>query len=237
MKKIQIPIALLLTSLLCGCITKRPLTHWHPAPEGIDPAVFACVIPKIEVHDATVEEAVGILNARWREELQSEKLPVTVLVRYADRDRDGKQDEIYEGSPGYRQKLTFTAVDITVAECLDLIDACSPHHLSILPGFLKFEQCDWIEEDWITTWISVSPTCRQALGLSHKTTSAELKAILQSYGVTFKDWMRFEWNADLSRIELTNLPREISTIRSLMFFLDQGFEIKKHNNRMDRTSL
>ena len=180
MKTISRSLISLAFIIVAGCATTQPATHWHPTPEGIDPAVFACVLSRIELHDATIEEAIALLTASWSEALDGAQLPVIVAVDYADRDQDGKKDDLYEGYPGFRQNLNVTAVDITVAECLDIIDACSPHRLTIQPGFLKFEYRHWIEEDWVMTRIPVSNASRQALGLSKKTTSTELRSILAS---------------------------------------------------------
>ncbi len=235
MKRTIQSIVVLLALSVAGCRTPSN-SHWHPTPEGIDPSVFMVMLPQIEMRSNTVEEAVTILLQHWRAAAGTDNLPLTVVVDYVDRDQDGKQHEIYEGYPGYRQKITFAAKNITVAECLDIIETLSPHHLTIRPAFLEFEARHWIEEDWVTTVIPVSGKSRLALGITDKTTSAELRATLESYGVNFEDWMELNWVPEVEKLVLTNLPREIEKIRGLIHLLDEGFTVERKEHNETRIS-
>jgi hypothetical protein len=246
MKSIHHSFIALLTLLICvtGCSTARQgsdpfsvtqaeadamaegalrsFQHRAARIKQIDPR-FAVHIPYLQLTNATLDVTLSELNAAWVKELGTKELPVVIKIDYRP-----AGEPPYEGYPGLRESITLTAHDLTVAELLVIVADISPHRLKIMGNTPTLECRHWIEEDWVTSIMPVSPTGRRFLGLTDSAISTDLSARLRLYGIKFPDGHGFyaKWNPEIEKLIIFNYPEQIDRLQAILTLVDEGFDIR-----------
>lgn len=208
--------ALLFIFLFCVAGAKA---QGMPSGESVRRAevIATETIPRLELKEATFEEALKMIQRAWDERHPTEPLPI------------GLSD--YQPPEGYREtqpaRITLDLKNVPFLEALHYIGRLSGRHLVSLGGVIQMERYRWIEEGWTTRVHEVTPKALAALHLKPDSSGEELRRGFQQLGVRLDDWMNLGMTPSGQGIFVHAYPSQQEQIAGILFLLNNGFRITK----------
>jgi hypothetical protein len=180
-------------------------------------ALATDTIPRLQLKEATFEDALASIRRVWEQRYPNDPFPV------------GLTD--YRPPDGYREtnaaRITLDLKGIPFVEALRYIGTFSGRSLISVSGLAQLERHSWIEEDWVTRAHDVSPEALSALHLKPDATGAELRRAFQQFGIKLDDWMKLGMTPTGKQVVVLSYQPQQEQIAGVLFLLTNGFRISK----------
>lgn len=182
-----------------------------PPVTTISEALRTSKIAKLELNNATFENALAVVRTEWERQHPTLDFPVSIAN--------------YEKGQGYPTLITMSLREVPFIKAIQYIGETTRRRLIERPELLTLEEAGLIVEDWITKSHPASEELLGRLGLGKHPTAADLTSAYARYGVKLSDWMKISYHNG-SIIVFAYEPQQ-EQIAGINFLLSQGFKITK----------